>query len=112
MRASAPLRQHCSMNMRRDRNKPRELTPEVKANVDRIDAIWSESRKRFGAGGAFLFGAFSNADAMYAPVVSRFASYSHSGERGVAGLYERDDGAAGLEGMGGGRARRAHGHAA
>ena len=42
----------------------------------RIDAIWSESRKRFGAGGPFLFGAFSNADAMYAPVVSRFASYS------------------------------------
>jgi glutathione S-transferase len=71
-----PLRQHCSMNMRRDRNKPRDLTPEVKANVARIDAIWTESRSRFGAGGPFLFGAFSNADAMYAPVVSRFASYS------------------------------------
>jgi glutathione S-transferase len=71
-----PLRQYCSMNMRRDRNKPRELTPEVKANVERIDAIWSECRSRFGAGGPFLFGAFSNADAMYAPVVSRFASYS------------------------------------
>ena len=42
------------MNMRRDRNKPRELTPQVKANVTRIDAIWSESRKRFGAGGPFL----------------------------------------------------------
>ena len=72
----APLRQHCSMNMRRDRNKPRELTPQVQANVDRIDAIWSQSRARFGTGGPFLFGAFSNADAMYAPVVSRFASYS------------------------------------
>jgi glutathione S-transferase len=71
-----PLRQHCSMNMRRDRNKPRELTPQVQANVDRIDTIWSETRSRFGAGGPFLFGAFSNADAMYAPVVSRFASYS------------------------------------
>lgn len=71
-----PLRQHCSMNMRRDRNKPRELTEPVKANVQRIDAIWSECRSRFGAGGPFLFGAFSNADAMYAPVVSRFASYS------------------------------------
>ena len=31
-------------------------------------------RSRFGAGGPFLLGAFSNADAMYAPVVSRFAS--------------------------------------
>jgi glutathione S-transferase len=72
----APLRQHCPMNMRRDRGKPRELTPQVKANVERIDALWSESRSRFGAGGPFLFGAFSNADAMYAPVVSRFASYA------------------------------------
>ena len=70
------LRQHCPMNMRRDRGKPRELTPQVKANVDRIDAIWSETRARFGAGGPFLLGAFSNADAMYAPVVSRFASYA------------------------------------
>lgn len=71
----APLRQHCPMNMRRDRGKPRELTPQVKANVDRIDTVWSESRSRFGHGGPFLLGAFSNADAMYAPVVSRFASY-------------------------------------
>jgi glutathione S-transferase len=71
-----PLRQDCPMNMRRDRSKPRELTPQVKANVDRIDAIWSETRARFGAGGPFLLGAFSNADAMYAPVVSRFASYA------------------------------------
>jgi glutathione S-transferase len=71
----APLRQHCPMNMRRDPKKPRELTPEVKANVDRIDAIWTETRSRFGKDGAFLLGAFSNADAMYAPVVSRFASY-------------------------------------
>jgi glutathione S-transferase len=71
-----PLRQDCPMNMRRDRSKPRELTPQVKANVDRIDAIWSETRARFGAGGPFLLGAFSNADAMYAPMVSRFASYA------------------------------------
>lgn len=72
----APLRQHCPMNMRRDRSKPRELTQQVKANVERIDAIWAQARARYGAGGPFLFGAFSNADAMYAPVVSRFASYS------------------------------------
>jgi glutathione S-transferase len=64
------------MNMRRDRNKPRELPEPVMANVARIDAIWSEARSRFGAGGPFLFGAFTNADAMFAPVVSRFASYS------------------------------------
>ena len=72
----AALRQHCPMNMRRDRGKVRELTPQVQANVDRIDAIWSETRSRFGSGGPFLLGAFSNADAMYAPVVSRFDSYA------------------------------------
>jgi glutathione S-transferase len=70
-----PLRGHCPMNMRRDRSKPRELTPEVRANVERIDAIWAGASSRFGRGGPFLYGAFSAADAMYAPVVSRFWSY-------------------------------------
>jgi glutathione S-transferase len=72
----ADLRIHCPMNMRRDRSRKRELTPGVQANVARIDALWRDSRARFGKGGPFLFGAFSNADAMYAPVVSRFASYA------------------------------------
>lgn len=73
-----PLRQHCPMNMRRDPAKKRELTLEIKENVARIEAIWKECRGKFGAGGDFLFGAFSNADAMYAPVVSRFATYGIS----------------------------------
>jgi glutathione S-transferase len=47
----------------------------VQANVARIDAVWSDCRTRYGAGGPFLFGAFSAADAMYAPVVSRFRTY-------------------------------------
>lgn len=72
----AALRKHCPMNMRRDPRKIRELAPEVQADVARIDAIWTDCRNRFGQGGPFLFGAFSNADAMYAPVVSRFASYA------------------------------------
>ncbi|MGE0750143.1 MAG: glutathione S-transferase family protein [Variibacter sp.] len=67
------LRSHCPMNMARQR--PRALTPEVEADVRRIDAMWSDARARFGKGGPFLFGAFSAADAMYAPVVSRFVSY-------------------------------------
>jgi glutathione S-transferase len=52
------------------------LGPEVEANVARIVAGWTEARTRFGAGGPFLYGAFSAADAMYAPVVSRFHSYA------------------------------------
>lgn len=70
----APLRRHFPMNMRRARKK-RELTTEVAADVRRIEEIWTDCRARFGQGGAFLFGQFSAADAMYAPVVSRFASY-------------------------------------
>jgi glutathione S-transferase len=55
--------------------KRRELTPEVVANVRRVDAIWTDCRTRFGADDAFLFGPFGAADAMYAPVVSRFHTY-------------------------------------
>jgi glutathione S-transferase len=69
-----PLRRHCPMNFWRPVRR-RDLTEEVAANVTRIDAMWSDCRERFGAGGPFLFGAFSAADAMYAPVVSRFHTY-------------------------------------
>jgi glutathione S-transferase len=69
-----PLRRALPMNMWRP-VKPRELAPDVQANVARIDAMWTDCRNRFGAGGAFLFGAFGAADAMYAPVVSRFHTY-------------------------------------
>jgi glutathione S-transferase len=70
----APLRRHCPMNMWRT-VKARELPPEVAADVRRIEAIFTECRERFGQGGAFLFGAFGAADAMYAPVVSRLHTY-------------------------------------
>jgi len=69
-----PLRKSCPMNMWRPVIK-RELTPEAAANVMRVEAIWAESRARFGAGGPFLFGRFGAADAMYAPVVARFHTY-------------------------------------
>lgn len=78
----APLRVHCPMNLRRPVKK-RALTPEVEANVARIDALWSDARARFGKGGGmgagnggpFLFGPFGAADAMYAPVVARLHHY-------------------------------------
>ena len=47
----------------------------VQRDIDRILDLWAECRSRFGAGGDFLFGDFSIADAMYAPVVSRFFTY-------------------------------------
>jgi glutathione S-transferase len=52
------------------------MTPEVRANIDRIERLWREARTRFGGGGDFLFGRFSAADAMFAPVVMRFATYA------------------------------------
>lgn len=49
----------------------------VDRDIQRIDDLWARCRREFGAnaGGDFLFGAFSIADAMYAPVVSRFVTY-------------------------------------
>jgi glutathione S-transferase len=70
-----PLRRHLPMNMWRP-VKRRELAPEVQSNVTRIDAMWTDCRRRFGAGGAFLFCTFGAADAMYAPVVARFHTYA------------------------------------
>ena len=70
----AALRTELPMNCRkRVANHP--MSPEARADIARIKAIWRETRERFGKGGPFLFGAFGIADAMYAPVVLRFESY-------------------------------------
>lgn len=47
----------------------------VQDEIDRIAAIWRDCRERFGAGGDMLFGKFTIADAMFAPVALRFQSY-------------------------------------
>ncbi|UNK38331.1 glutathione S-transferase family protein [Shinella sp. H4-D48] len=66
------LRNACPMNIRR---QPRAIAlPEgVMDDVARIETIWKETLAR--SGGPFLFGAFSAADAMYAPVVNRLETY-------------------------------------
>ncbi|MGZ5097473.1 MAG: glutathione S-transferase family protein [Usitatibacter sp.] len=51
------------------------MKPEVRANIERIEHLWTEARKRFGRDGPYLFGAFCAADAMFAPVVTRFRTY-------------------------------------
>jgi glutathione S-transferase len=67
------LRNHLPMNLRATRKK--ETTPEVDTDIARIRGIWRTAREKYGEGGKFLFGAFSIADAMFAPVVARFRSY-------------------------------------
>ncbi|MFM9981539.1 MAG: glutathione S-transferase family protein [Burkholderiales bacterium] len=70
----ANLRAKMSMNIRK-RYPGLGRTPESLADVARIVSLWSDCRARYGKGGRFLFGAFSIADAMYAPVVLRFRTY-------------------------------------
>jgi glutathione S-transferase len=71
------LRRNCPMNLWLP-PKARPLPDEVKPDVARIEALWADCRARFGKGGAFLFGAFGAADAMYAPVVARLHTYDVS----------------------------------
>jgi glutathione S-transferase len=68
------LRTHMPMNLRA--RKPGEgRAPGVAEDISRITSLWRECRERHGRGGPFLFGAFSIADAFYAPVVTRFVTY-------------------------------------
>lgn len=74
----APLRRALPMNMRRApmaRMLDADTAADLAANVARIETAWADARTRFGAGGPFLFGAFSAADAMFAPLVNRFHAY-------------------------------------
>jgi len=53
-------------------------TPRAEKDIARVIEIWTSCRARFGKGGGLLFGAFSIADAFYAPVVTRFRTYGVS----------------------------------
>lgn len=75
------LRGECPMVITK-RYAPRQRSPEVMADVARIAAVWREARENFGAkakgadAGPFLYGSFTAADGMYAPVVTRLNTYS------------------------------------
>ena len=69
------LRAKMPMNIRSS-HPGKGMTPQVRAEIDRIEFLWAAARSRFGAGGDFLFGRFCAADAMFAPVVMRFATYA------------------------------------
>jgi glutathione S-transferase len=47
----------------------------VRAELTRLEALWALARARFGAGGPWLFGRYTLADAFYAPVAARIAGY-------------------------------------
>ena len=68
------LRNTCPVNLAK-RFAPRDRGDDIRAETARVEALWRELRGRFGNGGPFLFGAFCAADAMYAPVVTRFDTY-------------------------------------
>lgn len=71
----AELRQTLPMDFARKLPTP-GMTDSLKAEIDRIITAWSDALSRHG--GPFLFGSFSIADCMYAPVVSRFNTYGVS----------------------------------
>jgi glutathione S-transferase len=81
------LRQNMFMNIRRSMPGGGR-TPEALADVERIVAIWNGCRRRYAPGGPFLFGHFTVADAMYAPIPLRFQTWGVSVE-GLAGEYAR-----------------------
>ena len=82
----APLRQNCPMNMWLP-PKPRPQSEEVMADVRRIEESWRECLGRWR--GPFLFGKFGAADAMYAPVVSRFYTYGLPVSERTLGYMDR-----------------------
>ncbi|MBL8299269.1 MAG: glutathione S-transferase family protein [Rhodanobacteraceae bacterium] len=68
------LRTQCPMDCVKRSTAP--VSVEVMRDIERIGAIWRDCRARHAAAGAFLFGDFSIADAMYAPVALRIVSYA------------------------------------
>jgi glutathione S-transferase len=81
----AAMRNLMNMNIRRHPSSV-TMTSDVRVDIDRVTALWTDCRQRFGRGGDFLFGEFSIADAMYAPVVTRMKSYA-VGLEGEAAAY-------------------------
>ena len=69
------LRSECGMNLHRPVGAIK-LSEDARADVARVQEIWTDCRARYGKRGPFLFGAFGAADAMFAPVVHRFRTYA------------------------------------
>jgi glutathione S-transferase len=72
----------------RERVDVRPWSSALQRDIDRVQALWTEARQRFGAGGPFLFGTIGIADAFFAPVAFRFQTYGVA-PGGAAGDYWR-----------------------
>lgn len=83
----AALRREHSMNIRQT-YPPAPPSTEVMHDIQRIMQLWAEARARFGGAGDFLFGEFGAADIMFAPVVTRFITYSLPVARFAEGYME------------------------
>lgn len=70
----AHLRSELPLNCRR-KSSGIQLSPAAQNDVERVKELWRRCRSEYGRGGEWLFGQFSIADAMYAPVALRFSSY-------------------------------------
>jgi glutathione S-transferase len=81
------LRRECPMNLR-TRFPPRDLSENVQAEIARILELWAQARARHGDGGPYLFGTFGAVDIMFAPVVTRFVTYSIPVPRFAAAYME------------------------
>lgn len=84
------LRDHCPMDFTA-RTPMADIPAAVERDVQRIINLWIDCRRRYGSSGPYLFGEFSCADAMYAPVASRFRTYlpdlDKYGDDGTAAAY-------------------------
>ncbi|GAB4481053.1 MAG: glutathione S-transferase family protein [Burkholderiaceae bacterium] len=86
----AAMRTHLSMDIRArhpDKGAAALARPDVAADVRRVQDIWLECLAR--SGGPFLFGAFSIADAFFAPVVTRFLTYGVAAPPALGNYGER-----------------------
>jgi glutathione S-transferase len=83
----ANLRRELSMNVRKQFPKP-EITEAVRSEILRILVLWALARARHVSGGPYLFGDFGAVDIMFAPVVTRFVTYSIPVPRFAAAYME------------------------
>jgi glutathione S-transferase len=83
----ATLRREYGMNVRKH-FPPREMSDDARAEIVRLLELWAQARARHGSGGPYLFGTFGAVDIMFAPVVTRFITYSVPVPRFAAAYME------------------------